>query len=171
MIVQVLALPQSDFRFRCIPIRIPAGPPCSFRAARFAINVHERIRHCQYRRRRRRHRCRSACAAKLTCRSWKRASGSAAGPIPIRRAWARFDHGCHWLHSASINPLTHLGRSSRHPVMSIPVHPFRIHDGAIWQPIRSPRDYVVAMNAGLRADVAGRAGNDVVAATADPASC
>jgi monoamine oxidase len=74
-----------------------------------------------------------------------------------------FDHGCQWLHSASINPLTRhadrLGFRYRRDHLN-----FRIHDGEWWVNDRITQEFLATMG-GLydRIATAGESGRDVSA--------
>jgi monoamine oxidase len=76
-----------------------------------------------------------------------------------------FDHGCQWLHSADVNPLTPLAdrlgfRYHRAPIAH------RIHDGHWWLSESAAADYEDMVSATYqRMELAGNDGKDVAAAT------
>ncbi|HVZ01890.1 MAG TPA: NAD(P)/FAD-dependent oxidoreductase [Dongiaceae bacterium] len=82
-----------------------------------------------------------------------------------------FDHGCQWLHSADVNPLTPMAERLGFRYRRDPIR-FRIHDGHWWVNDRIVDDYHAMSEATYgKMHEAGDAGRDVAAATCiDPTS-
>ncbi len=113
----------------------------------------------------------AARAAKLTCQVLEANDRVGGRAFTDTASLSQpFDHGCQWLHAASINPLVPL--ADRLGIRySKPPFAFRIHDGRWWLNDTLVAEFVAAMQAAYgRMDEVGRAGNDVAAATClDPA--
>jgi monoamine oxidase len=109
---------------------------------------------------------RAAREAKLTCQVIEANDRVGGRAFTDTASLSRpFDHGCQWLHSASINPLTAFADrfGMRYSKWNFS---FRIHDGSWWLNDTLADDYMASMHAAYeRMDQAGKAGRDVAAGT------